>query len=155
MELSELDNLSPRKMRFASLEPQNLRFRDDMATRCGDPCISPRYFLGCPPNSHKKRLYIQSGKLTWQKSIKSSLKKEHLGRLPSTAIDSAPCFNNYHHVVLNGCGSKSLNPKAMIEILHALVTNMSPPNGPFEKVVPFPKVGYVWICYFPGEPIPG
>lgn len=155
MELSELDNLSERKMRFASLEPQNVRFRDDMATRCGDLAF-PTYFLGFPPNSRKKHLYyIQSGKLTWQKSIKSSLKKEHLGSLPSTSIDSAPCFNNYHHVVLNGCGSKSLNPKAMVEILPALVTNMSPPNGPFEKVVPFPKVGYVWICYFPGEPIPG
>ena len=118
-------------------------------------CIS-HVFLGFPPNSRKKRLYyIQSGKLTWQKSIKCSLKKEHLGRLPSTAIDSAQCFNTSHHVVLNGCGSKSLNPKAMVEILHALVTNMSPPNGPFEKVVPFPKVGYVWICYFPAEPIPG
>jgi len=57
--------------------------------------------------------------------------------------------------VLNGCGSKSLNPKAMVEILPALVTNMSPPNGPFEKDVLFPKVGYVWICYFPAEPIPG
>ena len=49
---------------------------DDMATRCGFPCISPRYFLGFPPKSHKQRLYyIQSGKLTWQKSMKMFFKK--------------------------------------------------------------------------------
>lgn len=93
-------------------------------------------------------IYIQSGKLTWQKFMKCSLKKEHLGRLPSTAIDSAPCFNNYHHVVLNGCGSKSLNPKAMVEILHALVTNMFLCQWPFfKKLFLFQK----WDMLFPWQ----
>ena len=150
MELSELDVCPTQNaFCFTGAHTHTATERDDMA-KVQRSCIS-QVFLGFPPNSHKQHLYIQSGKLTWQKSINCSLKKEHLGRLPSTSIDSAQCFNNSHHVVLNGCGSKSLNPKAMVEILPALVTNMSFANGPFEKDVPFPKVGYVWICMDPWQ----